>query len=75
MTLKPKAMVIKQIFMIDVKHVVTDYRLGLLSESSQVLTLKLRETKIAEFANCIDLDEVAHNEPPNTDLPCLPSCL
>ena len=31
------------------------------------------EAKIAEFANCIDLDEVAHNEPPHLDLHCLPS--
>ena len=29
--------------------------------------------KIAEFANSIDLDEVAHNEPPHLDLHCLPS--
>ena len=26
------------------------------------------ETKIAEFANSVDLDEVAHNEPPHLDL-------
>ena len=38
------------------------------------LTLEVSETKIAEFANSIDLDEVAHNEPPNLDLYCLPSC-
>ena len=25
-------------------------------------------TKIAEFANSVDLDEVAHNEPPHLDL-------
>ena len=31
------------------------------------------EMKIAEFANSIDLDEVAHNEPPHLDLHCLPS--
>ena len=29
------------------------------------VTLKLPETKIAEFANSVDLDEVAHNEPPH----------
>ena len=33
------------------------------------------ETKIAEFANSVDLDEVAHYEPPHVDLHCLPSCL
>ena len=26
-----------------------------------------------EFANSIDLDEVAHNEPPHLDLNCVPS--
>ena len=31
--------------------------------------------KIAEFANSIVLDEVAHNEPPLLDLHCLPSSL
>ena len=36
------------------------------------LTL-LTETNIAEFANSVDLDEVAHNEPPHLDLHCLPS--
>ena len=30
------------------------------------------ETKIAEFANSVDLDEVAHNEPPHLVLHCLP---
>ena len=29
----------------------------------------------AEFASSIDLDEVAHNEPPYLDLHCLPSSL
>ena len=32
-------------------------------------------TKIAEFANSVDLDEVAHNEPPHLDVHCLPSSL
>ena len=31
--------------------------------------------KIAEFANSVDLNEVAHNEPPHLDLHCLPSSL
>ena len=30
---------------------------------------------IAEFANSVDLDEVAHNEPPHQDLYCLPASL
>ena len=37
------------------------------------LTLKVPEMKIAEFANSVDLDEVAHDEPPHLDLHCLPS--
>ena len=28
----------------------------------------LLEVKVAEFANSVDLDEVAHNEPPHLDL-------
>ena len=28
---------------------------------------------VAEFANSVDLDEVAHNEPPHLDLHFLPS--
>ena len=40
------------------------------------LTLKVQETKIAEFSNSVRLDEVAHNnEPPHLDLHCLPSSL
>ena len=39
------------------------------------LTLELPETKIAELANGVDLDEVAHNEPPHLDQHCLPSSL
>ena len=31
------------------------------------------ETKITEFANSVDLDEVAHYEPPHLDIHCLPS--
>ena len=41
---------------------------------SRLILLVIRDvTKIAEFANSIDLDEVAHNEPPHLDLHCLPS--
>ena len=39
------------------------------------LSLSLPVTKIAEFANSVNLDEVAHNEPPHLDLHCLPSSL
>ena len=33
------------------------------------------KTKIAEYANSVDLDKVAHNEPAHLDLHCLPSSL
>ena len=33
------------------------------------------EMQIAEFANSVDLDEVAHNELSHLDLHCLPSSL
>ena len=33
------------------------------------------EMNLAEFANSLDLDEVAHYEPPHLDLHCLPSSL
>ena len=31
--------------------------------------------KQPEFANSVDIDEVAHSEPPHLDLHCLPSTL
>ena len=31
--------------------------------------------EIADFANSVDLDQVAHNEPPLLDLHCLPFSL
>ena len=37
--------------------------------------LTLSEMKIAEFANSVDLNEVAYYEPPHLDLHCLPSSL
>ena len=40
-----------------------------------LLTLEVQETKIAEFANSVDLDEVARNEPSHLDLHCLPFSL
>ena len=33
----------------------------------------LKSLKMKAFANSIDADEVAHNEPPHSDLCCLPS--
>ena len=33
------------------------------------------ETKIAEYANSVDLGEVAHDEPPHLELHCLPPSL
>ena len=39
------------------------------------LTLSLPGTKTAEFANSIDLDEMAHNEPPHQNLHCSPASL
>ena len=36
-----------------------------------VLNLSVTETKLADFANCVDFDEVADNEPPHIDLHCL----
>ena len=39
------------------------------------LTLYVTARKIAEFANSVHLDEVAHDEPPHLDLHCLPSSL
>ena len=38
----------------------------------QRLNLSVPETKVAEFAHSIDLDEVAHHQPPHQDLHCLP---
>ena len=43
--------------------------------SHRMFTLLVPETKIADFANSIDLDEVAQNEPPHLDLYYLPSSL
>ena len=39
------------------------------------LKLYAPETNIAKFANGVDPDEVAHNEPPHLDLHCLLSSL
>ena len=51
------------------------YHMRTLQSLKIFLTLYLPETKIAEFANSVGLDEVAPNEPPHQDLHCLPSSL
>ena len=38
-------------------------------------SLKCQRQKKAEVANSVNLDEVAHNEPPHLNLHCLPSSL
>ena len=40
-----------------------------------ILTRKAPNIPIAEFANTVDPDEMAHNEPSHLDLQCLPSSL
>ena len=40
-----------------------------------LLTRKAPNTTICEFANLLDPDETAHNEPSHLDLQCLPSSL
>ena len=42
---------------------------------SLLLTIKVPETKIVELVNSVNLEEVAHDEPPHLDLHCLPSSL
>ena len=37
------------------------------------LPFEAPKLKIAEFANSVDLNEAAHNEPPHLDLHCLHS--
>ena len=46
---------------------------GILLPVVQNLFHSLSNTKRAEFAKSVDLDEVAHNEPLHLDLHCLPS--
>ena len=41
----------------------------------KTISVFVLETHIAEFANSVDLDKVAHDEPPYLDLHCLPSSL
>ena len=42
---------------------------------ASLLALKVPNTKISEFANTADPDEMAHNELSHLDLQCLPSSL
>ena len=51
-------------FACDVRHLLCTF-----------LNSSIPVTKIAEFANNVDLGEVADNEPPHLDLYCLPSSL
>ena len=44
-------------------------------EQKEWLTLLVPETKIAEFANSVDPDEVVHDEPPHLHLHCFPYSL
>ena len=46
---------------------------SLFAYSCLLLTHHIPETKTAEFATSVDLDEVAHIEPPHLNLLCL-SC-
>ena len=54
--------------------VILDLQDGGLSRRTGSNSLSTREEN-AEFANIVDLDEVAHNEPPHLDVHCLPSSL
>ena len=48
---------------------------GNISVQMKPLTRKAPNTTIAELANTVDPDEIAHNEPSHLDLQCLPSSL
>ena len=52
-----------------------DFLFAYLEDEFFPLTLQLSATKIAEFANSVVLDEVAHHEPPHLDLHCSPTSL
>ena len=47
--------------------------LSLITGKTPVLTLKASNTTIAEFANTVDQDEMAHYEPSHLNPQCLPS--
>ena len=44
-------------------------------EKKTLLTRKAPNTTIADFANTVDTNEIAHNEPSHLDLQCLPTSL
>ena len=46
-----------------------------LSHSLSILTHKVPNTTIADFASTVDPDETTHNEPSHLDLQCFPSSL
>ena len=52
------------------KHLLTT-SLVLHNRTKTVEDLKAPKTKIAEFANMVDLDEMAHDEPPHQYAQCL----
>ena len=51
-----------------------NYYFNIIGTGAAINSLSTRDA-IAEFANSVDLDEVAHHEPPQLDLYCLPSSL
>ena len=42
---------------------------------NKALLTEVQEMQTSEFSSTVDLDEVAHYEPPHQGLQCLPSCL
>ena len=55
--------------------ILSDFSGPFQSSLTDYITLKGSKTKKAVFANSLDLDEVAHYEPPHLDLHYLPSCV
>ena len=45
------------------------------SNLSLIVRIKVQKTTIVEFANSVDLDEAAHNEPPHLEIHFLIFCL
>ena len=66
---------IKNCFLLKDNLTILDLKInkGLLIKN--ILTYNSPKMKILEFANSIDPDEVAHDEPPHLDLHCLPCSL
>ena len=61
--------------LLDKRCIVVFFLISVIKDNQFKSFTLLPETEIAEFANSVDLDEVAHNEPPHQDLHCLPSNL